>query len=101
MPGRVPAQVKAARARRMRDVADAGSQAFRRRFLGREVEVLWESSRRGDEETIWRGLTEHYLRVETLTPSERDLSNRFGRVRIKGLTQGGLYGQLVELESGG
>jgi threonylcarbamoyladenosine tRNA methylthiotransferase MtaB len=96
MPGPVPTQVKAAWARRMRDVAAEGSRAFRRRFLDREVEVLWESSRSGDEGVVWRGLTDHYVRVEAPAAPGRNVGNSFGRVRIEGLTGDGLHGQMVD-----
>ncbi len=94
LPAPVPAQVKAAWARRMREVAAASSRAFRRRFLGRKVEVLWESKRPGDGGALWRGLSDHYLRVEAPAPLDRDLGNSFGRVRIEGLTRDGVYGQM-------
>ncbi len=94
MPGPVPAQVKAAWASRMRDVAADSSRAFRRRFLGRRVEVLWESRRPGNEGPMWRGLSDHYLRVEAPGPPDQKLGNSFGRVRIQGLTRDGLHGQM-------
>ena len=94
MPGPVPAQVKAAWARRMREVAAGSSLAFRRRFLGRQVEVLWESRRPGDEGPVWRGLSDHYLRVEATAPPDQNLGNSFGRVRIQDLTRDGLHGQM-------
>jgi threonylcarbamoyladenosine tRNA methylthiotransferase MtaB len=94
MVGQVPAQVKADRARLMRDVAADGSRAFRRRFLGRDIEVLWESKRMGEEEATWSGLTDHYLRVQARGPGAKDLGNTLGRVRIEGLTRGGLWGRM-------
>lgn len=95
MPGQVPAQVKAAWARRMRDVAAAAGRTFRRRFLDRDVEVLWESSRPGEQGPVWSGLTDHYLRVYAPGPPGRDLGNTFARVRIEALTRGGLQGQIL------
>ncbi len=101
MPGQVPAQVRTAWACRMRDVAAASSQAFRCRFLGQRVEVLWESWRAGEEGPLWRGLTDHYLRVEAPGPPDRDLGNTFGRVRIESLTSGGLRGRMEDQKGGG
>ena len=94
MVGQIPAQVKADRARLMRDVAAGGSRAFRRRFLGRDVEVLWELKRMGEEGVTWSGLTDHYLRVQARGPGDKDLGNTFGQVRIEGLTRGGLWGRM-------
>jgi threonylcarbamoyladenosine tRNA methylthiotransferase MtaB len=96
MPNAVPAKLKAARAKRMRDIADDSSQAFRRRFVGRDVEVLWESCRLVGAGTVWRGLTDHYLRVEAPAPPGQTLGNRFGRVRIEGVTRQGLRGKMGE-----
>jgi len=94
MPGQVPAQVRAERARHMREVAAEGGRAFRRRFVGRRVEVLWESSRPGDGVAVWSGLTDHYLRVEAADPTGRDLGNTFGQVHIESLSRGGLRGEM-------
>jgi threonylcarbamoyladenosine tRNA methylthiotransferase MtaB len=101
MPGQVPAQVRAAWAQRMRDVAAASGRAFRSHFLGQRVEVLWESRRMGQEGPLWRGMTDHYLQVEAPGPPGRDLGNTFGRVRVESLTRSGLRGQMEDQKDGG
>jgi threonylcarbamoyladenosine tRNA methylthiotransferase MtaB len=102
LPDQVPPQVRAERARAMRDVAAASSRAFQRQFVGRTVEVLWESSRAGPGDPIWSGLTDNYLRVRAASP--QDLANRFMPVRLVTLAGDGLRGEIergVEPKSGG
>jgi threonylcarbamoyladenosine tRNA methylthiotransferase MtaB len=99
MPGQVPAQVKADRARAARAAATESSRAFRRRFVGRVVEVLWESGRREGQGLLWSGLTDNYLRVRA--PGGEGLANTLGRVRLVGLGAGGLRGERVDQKGGG
>ena len=101
MPDQVPPQVRAGRARRLREAAAEGGRAFRRRFVGRRVEVLWESSRPGEGAPLWNGLTDHYLRVEAAGSADQNLRNTFGPVRIEGLSRGGLRGVMEDQKSGG
>jgi threonylcarbamoyladenosine tRNA methylthiotransferase MtaB len=101
MPDQVPPPVRAERARRLRQAAAEGERAFRRRFIGRRVEVLWESSRPGDGAPLWNGLTDHYLRVEAAGPAGRDLRNTFDLVRIEELSRRGLRGVREDQKSGG
>jgi len=93
MPHQVAPQVKAERARAMRQVAAAGSLSFRRRFVGRTMEVLWETARRGDEGKVWSGLTGNYLRVWTI--NEQSLQNRITPTRLVAVGKEGLRGQIV------
>jgi threonylcarbamoyladenosine tRNA methylthiotransferase MtaB len=90
MPDQVPAPVKKERARVLREVAAAGNLAFRQRFVGRTVGVLWESSVLGELGPLWSGLTDNYLRVQAT--SVEDLGNRETPVRLVALTEGGLRG---------
>jgi threonylcarbamoyladenosine tRNA methylthiotransferase MtaB len=92
MPEQVPAQVKKERARAMRAVAADGDRAFRQRFVGRTMGVLWESSVRGEPDPMWSGLTGNYLRVKTA--STEDLRNRVTRTRLVALTEKALRGQI-------
>ncbi len=73
------------RAVRMREL-DAGLRArFRRRFLGRDANVLFEGSR--DPATgRWSGYTDHYLSVACATdklPAQTNLRGSIRRVRIE------------------
>jgi threonylcarbamoyladenosine tRNA methylthiotransferase MtaB len=76
MPGHLPPPVKRARLERLLEVGRESAQAFRRRFLGRSVEVLWEQRRAG----YWQGLTANYIRV--YTSADDGLANRLLPVRL-------------------
>ncbi len=92
MPGQVPPAVKEERAAAMRRVAAAGQKAFQQRFLGRRMEVLWESARESAAGRTWSGLTGNYLRA--YATSDEDLHNRITPVRLVALVSGGLQGRL-------
>jgi len=99
MAGQVLPQVKAERAQAMRAVASASEQAFHRRFVGRTLTVLWESSRLEGGDSVWHGLTGNYLRVQAR--SSVDLANTLGSVRLVALANGGLQGEIETQKSGG
>jgi threonylcarbamoyladenosine tRNA methylthiotransferase MtaB len=99
MPGHVPPPVKAERARLMRAGGTASARAFQRQFVGRTLDVLWESFRQDHQGTVWSGLSDNYLRVHIHTAV--DLANTLSPVRIIGLTQEGLQGKLQTSKSGG
>jgi hypothetical protein len=78
----------------MRDVAGETGQLFRQKFVGRTMQVLWESSRWTEAQRVWNGLTDNYLRV--FTAAETGLTNRMALTRLDALTDGGLVGTVVE-----
>jgi threonylcarbamoyladenosine tRNA methylthiotransferase MtaB len=92
MPDQVPPPVKKERARALRSAAAAREQAFRQRFVGRTMGVLWESLELGESGPVWSGLTDNYLRVQTA--STEDLGNRETCTRLVALTEGGLRGRI-------
>jgi threonylcarbamoyladenosine tRNA methylthiotransferase MtaB len=92
MSGQVPTPVKEERARAIRAVAATGVRAFQRRFAGRTMDVLWESSRAGAGGLTWSGLTGNYLRVHAASPA--DLANRVTRTRLVAMDEGGLWGEI-------
>ena len=92
MPGQVPSQIKAGRARAMRAVAAASGLAFRQRFAGQRLEVLWESSRKEGADLVWSGLTDNYLRV--YAASEENLANQLLSVQLVEPFKEGLWGQI-------
>jgi len=92
MPGQVPAQVKAQRARTLRAVASASQRAFSQSFVGRTLGVLWESHRERDGGIIWSGLTDNYLRV--YTRSSVNLANTLVPTRLVALTGNDLQGEV-------
>jgi threonylcarbamoyladenosine tRNA methylthiotransferase MtaB len=92
MPGQVPPTVKKARAAAMRQAAWESATAFQQRFLGRSIEVLWESVRESADGPVWSGLTGNYLRV--FAESHAPLHNRLTHVRLEALVDGGLRGRV-------
>lgn len=89
MTGQVPPQVKEERVRHMLAIGRNSAQAFRRRFLDRAMDVLWESARGN----AWSGLTDNYIRVQTI--SEQHLHNRILPARLRSLTAHGMRGELA------
>jgi threonylcarbamoyladenosine tRNA methylthiotransferase MtaB len=79
------------RACAMRELGNEQASRFRRRFLGREMTVLWQRRRR---DSLWFGLTDNYLGVVTQT--ERDLHNRLAITRLAGVKDEWLVGEVVE-----
>ncbi len=92
LPDQVPPRVKAERAEAMRAVAAAGDRAFRRRFVGQTMAVLWETSRPGEDGPLWSGLTGNYLRVQAACPA--DLANRIIPARLVALAGKALQGSV-------
>jgi len=93
MAGQVPPTVKAERSKAMRAVAAASEQAFRRQFVGRILNALWESHRAVEGVSIWRGLTDNYIRVQT--EAAEDLRNTITPTQLLGLVQGGMQGRII------
>jgi len=71
LPDAVPAAIRAERATRMRALGEQLAAAYRLKFIGQMLPVLWEQR---DEGGDWRGLTDNYL--EVATQSEHDLYNQ-------------------------
>jgi len=91
LPGQVARRVRRERARAMRELGARQASRFCRRFVGREMSVLWERRRRGG---LWSGLTDNYLRV--LAPAERDLHNKLTPTRLLTVQNGHLIGEPME-----
>lgn len=90
----VPYQEKAARVDAMLQVANASARQFQQRFLGRRLDVLWESRQthngHGRGDGYWQGMTDNYIRV--LAKSSADLSNTITRTRLVRWTTEGVLG---------
>ena len=91
MTDQVARRVRDARADAMRELSAEQALRFRRRFVGREMAVLWEH-RRADG--LWPGLTDNYLRV--VTQAEGNLHNRLTNTRLLALQNGHLMGEVIE-----
>ncbi|MBN1920821.1 MAG: MiaB/RimO family radical SAM methylthiotransferase [Anaerolineae bacterium] len=77
LSGTVPPQLRVARAAQMRALGDSLATAYRARFAGEVLPVLWE---RQDRAGRWRGLTGNYL--EVVLESAADLHNTITSVRL-------------------
>ncbi|TET76244.1 MAG: MiaB/RimO family radical SAM methylthiotransferase [Dehalococcoidia bacterium] len=73
----------------MLDLAEGSSRRFRERFLGQEMNVLWE----GEKEGIWFGLTGNYLRV--FLPSQEQLANELLTTNLVAHKEDGVWGELT------
>ncbi|NLE51817.1 MAG: tRNA (N(6)-L-threonylcarbamoyladenosine(37)-C(2))-methylthiotransferase MtaB [Chloroflexi bacterium] len=99
MPGHVAEDVKKARSARLLALSNEGAGRFARRFLGREMPVLWEQvSGATPDGFVNSGLTDHYLRVEFVSPDA--LTNTITTVRVVGLRDGKLEAAPVDARSG-
>jgi len=94
LPGSVPQTVRKERSVMMRSELKKSAVAFRSRFLGCVMPVLWESTH-GYGPQGWEisGLTDNYLRVNAL--STEPISNRITPVLLTELTDDGLQGQIL------
>jgi threonylcarbamoyladenosine tRNA methylthiotransferase MtaB len=88
MTGVVKDSEKSKRCQLMLDLSRRSSKLFGERFLGRNMNVLWEGCREG----VWFGLTENYLRV--FGCSQEQLANELVETKMIGLVNGSLWGEL-------
>lgn len=90
MADQVPEAERAERARRMRDVGARLARSFRQRFVGREMDVLWERRRK---DGLWRGLTDNYLPV--VAASRARLHNCIVSTRLLSVGAEALVGEVL------
>jgi threonylcarbamoyladenosine tRNA methylthiotransferase MtaB len=89
MPNQVTPLLKKRRAKQLAEIARRSQQDFHRHFVGRTMDVLWESAK--DQQ--WSGLTDNYIRV--VTTSSGALHNRILPTRLHTLTSRGMRGELA------
>ncbi|MCH7553016.1 MAG: radical SAM protein, partial [Chloroflexi bacterium] len=103
---RVPVEAVRGREKRLLALAERCAQAYRRRFVGEQAEVLWEApvalkkvTRRAESESspepLWTGLTQHYVRA--VTHSQHVLRNQVTRVHVESEGTAGLTVSVVPL----
>jgi threonylcarbamoyladenosine tRNA methylthiotransferase MtaB len=95
MPGQIPPELRTERSRRMHILSGKLEQTFRQRFLGRTMDVLWETGEPDGQALLWKGLTDNYLRVSA--PGGPGLRNHITPVHLTAETDDGLLGRIVEL----
>jgi threonylcarbamoyladenosine tRNA methylthiotransferase MtaB len=93
MPDPVPYPVRKARNAQMRGLLAKAESVYQNRFLGQQLQVLWESATTIDPSS-WTvsGLTDNYLRVFAISP--KYLWNRIDPVVITGVKGAGLIGKI-------
>ena len=93
-PNQVPPEERKERNARMRAVLAQAARSYQARFLGAELEVLWEATDAyGPEGWRLHGLSDNYLRVSAY--ASQPLWNQICRVRIERLAPDGLAGRLL------
>ncbi len=90
LPDQVSDGVKKERSQRMLKLAEESARNFHRRFLGREMPVLFEQRSNG----VWSGLTANYIKV--YTRSSGDLTNRLVPVKPVALYKDGVGGEIIK-----
>jgi threonylcarbamoyladenosine tRNA methylthiotransferase MtaB len=94
MPGQVPLSTRKQRNAELRALLAESSQRYQQRFLGAELEVLWEATDAyGPEGWRLHGLTDNYLRVTALSPKK--LWNQLSRVRLVEVEGEGIKGEIL------
>ncbi len=92
MPGQVQEEIKKNRSLRMRALRGELAARFRARFIGRELEVLFEKRRDG-KNGLLTGLTRNYLRI--YAEGDDELMGKLVVCRITEPVSGGLGGEVV------
>jgi threonylcarbamoyladenosine tRNA methylthiotransferase MtaB len=81
LKGQIKPELRKKRNHILHDALEESAKAYRRRFVGQTMSVLWEStSEMGEWGWQMEGLTENYLRVHAFAPSPR--WNEIDHVRI-------------------
>lgn len=95
LPDQLPKGIIQERSNRMRALGAEKARTFMQRFVGRTMEVLWESSlSRPGQPLLWRGHTDNYIPVHT--SSDHSLHNTMTSTELAELQNGGLKGILLE-----
>jgi len=87
MPQQVSSAVKKERSQQMLALAKENANNFKRQFLGRTMEVLWEQQSGG----VWSGLTGNYIKI--YTRNSDDLTNRLLPVKLVKIYRDGVWGE--------
>ncbi len=94
MQGQVRSEVVKARNAALRTVLAESAEAYRRKFIGKTMPVLWEAtSILTDEGWQIEGLTDNYLRVTAIAAEPR--WNRVDAVHLTDLRENGLTGKQI------
>ena len=95
MKGQVPPGLRKQRNHILQDALEASARAYRERFIGRQMSVLWEStSEYGESGWQMEGWTGNYLRVSASAPAPR--WNELDEVQLTGINGHSLNGVIAE-----
>lgn len=94
MPDQVHNARRKARNQQMREVLTEAALVYQNRFLGRELQALWETTTEMGPKS-WRlhGLTDNQLRISAEAP--RDQWNQLSSVKVIGIGRDGMQGVLI------
>ncbi len=97
-PGQIPPPVRRARSAELHALADRMKTAHLARFAGTTRPVLWEGEGEPlpDGRRRWRGLTDNYLRVETVVAPGCALQNRITPTRLARVAHDRLIGEIAD-----
>jgi threonylcarbamoyladenosine tRNA methylthiotransferase MtaB len=87
MKEQVPDGMKRERTAKMLVIAKEAAAEYRRDYLGKTLEVLWEQQSSG----VWNGYTGNYIKV--YTKSSSILTNTFTGVKLVKLYRDGVWGE--------
>ena len=94
MPDQIPGNIIKNRMRLMQNVGKRSQDKFVKSFIGRKLDVLWESSSKHDDSLIWSGLTTNYMRAYMHTDFKQNLRNRITTIRMTESYEKGLLGMI-------
>ncbi len=98
MKGQIAHPVRKERSAQMRALLTEAAHTYRAGFIGRQTSALWESiAATGPQGWELHGLTDNYLRVAVHAPQA--LWNQITPVRLTGLSEDGLFGELMNEET--
>jgi threonylcarbamoyladenosine tRNA methylthiotransferase MtaB len=98
MKGQLPPSAMQDRSQRMHILNARLEETFRRKFVGRTLPVLWESSEPYGYGLQWSGLTGNYLRVVTQTGIKVNLQNQVIETELVDTGPAALVGRLPSAE---
>ena len=83
MPNQIDGNIKEERSRKLIELSDKNEMEYNKKYIGKEVEVLFEEPHMENGKRFMKGHTTNYLVVKMET--EENLDNVLKRVRIAGL----------------
>lgn len=95
MSHQVPGPIGAERSQRFHQLNAKAEPGFARRFVGRDLDVLWETAEDYGPDLRWSGLTPHALRAVIETPADTDLFNTITPTQILQVSPGGVLGHVA------